>query len=217
MRLRHQQRQRDRQQHLPEQALGQEAAHQAVSAIGRDAADVGGEAVAAAPHGLDQLRIAAVDFHLAPQAADLVVDRAVEQVRLAALHHVEQAVAVEHLARMGQEGDEQAELGRGERHHGAFGIGQPALERIELPALEFVERVLVGRRRRLLGRAAQHRADARDQLARLERLDHVVVGADLEPDDAVGRLAPGGEQDHRDVLALRTGGGTATARPRPAS
>jgi hypothetical protein len=42
-------------------------------------------------------------------------------VRLAALDHVEQAVAVEHLARMGEEGDEQAELGRGDRYDGAFG------------------------------------------------------------------------------------------------
>jgi hypothetical protein len=116
----------------------------AVSCDRARAADVGGEAIAAAPHGLDQLGIAAVGFHLAPQAADLVVDRAVEQVRLAALDHVEQPVAVEHLARMAEERDEQAELGRGQRHDRAFGVGQPALERIEQPALELVERVLLG-------------------------------------------------------------------------
>ena len=40
------------------------------------------------------MRIAAVDFHLAAQPADLVVDRAIEQVRLAALHHIEQAIAI---------------------------------------------------------------------------------------------------------------------------
>src|SRR5690606_10249736 len=77
------------------------------TAVRGDSADVGGQAVAAAPDGLDQLGIAAVLFHLAPEPADLVVDRAVEQVRLAALDHVEQPVAVEHLARVRQERDEQ--------------------------------------------------------------------------------------------------------------
>ena len=185
-----------------------------------DPPDVGGKHVAAAPDGLDQLRVAAVGLDLAAQAADLVVDRAVEQVRLAALDHVEQAVAVEHLARVVEERHQQAELGRGDRHHRAFGIGQPALERIEPPAFEFAAaRVRPGRveaaARRLARRST--RADAGDQLARLERLDDIIVGADLEPDDAVGRLAARGQEDRRNCARSRSGGGTATDRPRPAS
>src|SRR5690606_40892065 len=109
------------------------------AAVRGHTADVGGEAIAAAPHGLDQLGIAAVLFHLAPQPADLVVDRAVERVRLAALDHVEQPVAVEHLPRMRQERDEQAELGRRQRHHGALWICQAPLEGVEQPAFELVE------------------------------------------------------------------------------
>src|SRR5688572_5465494 len=154
----------------PSRLLGRKRRIGRSGAIGRGAANVGGEAVATAPYGLDQLRIAAVGFHLAAQAADLVVDRAVEQVRLAALDHVEQAVAVEHLARMVEERAQQPELGRGQRHHGAVRIGQAALQGIEPPALEFVRRVFLGGGGRPRG-AAQHRADAGDQLARLERLD----------------------------------------------
>ena len=40
--------------------------------------------------------------------------------------------------------------------------------------------------------AAQHRADARQQFARIERLGHVVVGAEFQADDPVGFLAHGG-------------------------
>ena len=46
-------------------------------------------------------------------------------------------------------------------------------------------------------RAAQHGADAGDDLGAAERLDHVVVGAELEADDAVGLRAAGGEHDDR--------------------
>ena len=50
-------------------------------------------------------------------------------------------------------------------------------------------------------RAAQHRADARDHLGAAERLDDVVVGAELEPDDAVGLGPARGQHHDRDVAA----------------
>ena len=55
----------------------------------------------------------------------------------------------------------------------------------------------LGGRRCALGAAAQDGADARQQLARLEGLGQVVVGAELEADDAVGVLAERAEHDHR--------------------
>jgi hypothetical protein len=112
--LRQQQRQRDGEQQLALQTARHQSLHQAEAL---DAPDIGGQHVAAAPHGLDQGGIAAVGLDLAAQAADLVVDRAVEQVRLAALDHVEQPVAVEHLAGVLEEGGQQAEFDRGNRHH----------------------------------------------------------------------------------------------------
>jgi hypothetical protein len=55
-------------------------------------------------------------------------------------------------------------------------------------------------RRCLLGRlrAPQDRADAGDHLAAAERLDDVVVGAQLEADDPVGLGAARCEHEDRD-------------------
>src|SRR5690606_9578510 len=91
-------------------------------AVGRDAAHVGGKAITPAPHRLDELGIAAVGLYLSPQAAHLVVHRAIEQMRLAPLDHVQQPVTVEHLAGVGEESDQQTELRRRDRHDRAFGI-----------------------------------------------------------------------------------------------
>ena len=46
----------------------------------------------------------------------------------------------------------------------------------------------------------QHRLDARHELARIERLREVVVGADFEPDDAVDVVAFRGQHDDRHVF-----------------
>ena len=46
--------------------------------------------------------------------------------------------------------------------------------------------------------AAEHAADARQQLGRVERLDDVVVRADREPLELVGRQPAGRQDDHRD-------------------
>ena len=56
-------------------------------------------------------------------------------------------------------------------------------------------------RRRSGADAAQDRLDARDELARVERLRQVVVGADLEADDLVDVLVAGGQHQDRHVGA----------------
>ena len=66
---------------------------------------------------------------------------------------------------------------------------------------------------RAVTRAPQHRPDPRGHLAGAERLDDVVVGAELEADDAVGLLAAGGEHDDRDLGALAERAGDVVARP----
>ena len=62
----------------------------------------------------------------------------------------------------------------------------------------------------LAGVAAQHRLDPQNHLARAERLRDVVVGAELETDDAVELLALGGEHDERQA----GGRGIALEQPR---
>ena len=49
---------------------------------------------------------------------------------------------------------------------------------------------------------AQHALHAREQFARVEGLRDVVVGADLEPDDAVDDVARRRDHDDADVVAL---------------
>jgi hypothetical protein len=47
--------------------------------------------------------------------------------------------------------------------------------------------------------AAQDGLDRRGQLARAERLQHVIIGADLQADDPVDLVGAGGEEDDRDI------------------
>jgi len=49
--------------------------------------------------------------------------------------------------------------------------------------------------------APQDGADAGEELTRIERLCHIVVGAELEADNAVGLAVAGGEEDERDGVA----------------
>ena len=91
------------------------------------APNIGGEPVPAPAHRLDQLRIAAVGFDFAAQPADLIVDRPVEQMRFAPLHHIEQSIAVEHLPGMVERGPQQPEFRSGNRDYGTVGIQQLAL------------------------------------------------------------------------------------------
>ena len=60
---------------------------------------------------------------------------------------------------------------------------------------------------------AQHRVDARDQLARVERFGQVVVGAHLQADDAVDVLALRREHDDRDRRRLRRAAAGRSASP----
>ena len=60
--------------------------------------------------------------------------------------------------------------------------------------------------------AAQQRAGARNQLAGAERLDKVVVGAQLKADDAVFDLALGGQHDDRHIGVVADGATYALAR-----
>ena len=66
--------------------------------------------------------------------------------------------------------------------------------RVELDRAD-AHRALVARRRPI--GAPQQRVHARDELARAERLRHVVVGADREPDEQVGLAVARGEHEHR--------------------
>ena len=92
----------------------------------------------------------------------------------------------------------------------SLAVGVEELVRGEVEAAAAEAHALRVRRRWRLARSAAGRACvrritlfiAREQLARVEGLRHVVVGADLEADDAVDDLARAGDHDDADVVAL---------------
>src|SRR4051794_9883942 len=96
--------------------------------------DRGDQDVARAAYRLDQLRILAVVVELAPQPADLHVDRAVERPGLATSCVLEQEVTRQDAPAMRDERMQQVELAGAQRHFSARGIDQPARGRVELPA-----------------------------------------------------------------------------------
>ena len=163
--------------------------------------------VAGAADRLDDPRIVDVRLELLAQPPDLDVDGPVERRRLAPAGLLEQEVAGQDAAGMGEEDGKQVELAAGQRHLPPAGIEQPARRQVELPV---GEAIAPGRRLRR-GRAgrggrgqgpAQHRLDPRQQLAQVERLGDVVVGADFEADDLVDRIAPSGDDDEAAVPVL---------------
>ena len=57
-------------------------------------------------------------------------------------------------------------------------------------------------RRGCFARAAKYRADPRHQLARIERLGQIIVGADFQSKDAIHRFAACGQQKYRNRRLL---------------
>ena len=111
---------------------------------------------------------------------------------------VHQVLAGDDLAGVADELGEQVELLAGELELLVV-EGGPAGGEVDVEAADG-DRLL--RRGRLGGlHAAQDGAHAGDHLGPAERLDDVVVGAELEPDDAVGLGPAGGEDDDRDAAA----------------
>ncbi len=99
----------------------------------------------------------------------MIVDRAVEEFRFAALGEIEKLVAGERDLGPFQQRLQQAELAARKRRGHAIRADQLALAGVERPVAEFDAfgfRRLLARRQRL--RAAKHGGDARDQFARGE-------------------------------------------------
>src|SRR5262245_21422420 len=147
------------------------------------------EPVADAPHGLDEGGMAGIVAELLAEPGDEHVDRAVVGLPVEAARGLQDAVAGEDAPAVPHEEREQLELGGGELEGAAL---EPRRARVPLD----LERPHLHRLARLrAGPAAQNRLEACHQLARFERLGQVVVGPQLEPDDAVHDAAAGGEHD----------------------
>src|SRR5256885_5015352 len=146
---------------------------------------------------LQHAGIAAGVVQLAAQRLDVHVDGAIANDHVAAPDSVEDLAALEDPARAAQEERQQVELRAREREV-VLANGRLAGARIQRE-LAGAERLLL--RLSALRRPPQDRPDPRRDLARRERLEHVVVGADLQADHPVRLLVAAGEDDHRDVAA----------------
>jgi hypothetical protein len=134
--------------------------------------------------------------------SDLVVDGAVKDLRCPPAGQIEQLLAAEHETRALQKHGQQAELGRGESDLGPIVADQPALVRIERPAVEDqpTSRKAAARHFGPLA-PAQDRLDPGQKLTRVEGLGQIVVRADLQTDDPVGFVPQGGQHQDRDGAA----------------
>src|SRR3954453_1610337 len=150
---------------------------------------------------------------LLAQAADVDVERLRGAEPVDVPHLVDEPLARDDRAGAAHEQREQVEL-LGGRLDGRAGPRHRAGRGIEADVADLDRRVLVGGRGRRgrRGGAAQHGADAGGDLAGAERLDDVVVGAELEADHAVGLLAPGGQHDDRHLRVAPDLAGDVVAR-----
>ena len=134
-----------------------------------------------------------VRLELAAQVLDVPVDRPLVRLQAEAVDRVEQLPAREHAPGLAREGGEELELGR-RQGDGPATHGDPMPPQVEL---EVADDEPLGRSGGVLG-PAEDGPDAGDELLRAERLDHVVVGAELEAGHPVGLVAAGGEDHDRD-------------------
>src|SRR4051794_25413599 len=142
------------------------------------------EDVARAADRMEEPRLA-TGFELPSQVGDEDLDRVRDRERVVAPHLVEQLLARDDQALVAHEVLEQLELALREL--------DAAVAAGDLVGVGVEHEVADTQRRHPAGRAsAQQRAQARQQLLALERLDEVVVGADVEALDArLERVARG--------------------------
>ncbi len=129
-------------------------------------------------------------FQLAAKTQDLHVDAAIEDV-LVDPRRLQEMLAAERALGSVQEGDEQRIFAFGQRDLGAGRGGEAARAEAQPPPAELVAAAFVvarGNRARPV-QPPQHRTHAGEKLPQVERFRHVIVGAELEADDAVDLIA----------------------------
>src|SRR5262245_12038705 len=129
-------------------------------------------------------------FDLLTQLGDVHVDRSGEREAAVAPDRIEQLVARDYFASMFDEIFQDVEFSRRDFDR------RPGLRHFELFEIDrdHAEMELFGRFALAMS-AAQERLDPGHQFHEAERLGHIIIGADLQPDHFVDLLAAGGEHD----------------------
>src|SRR5208282_792070 len=171
--------------------------------------------VSDSPLGLDHLRRAWVLFQLAAETQDLHVDAAIEDV-LVDPRRLQKMLAAERPLGSVEEGDEQSIFAFGQCDLGPARGGEAARAEAQPPPAELVASafVIAGGNRARPVEPSQHGAHSGQKLPQVERFRHIVVGAELEANDAVDLVAAvTGCDDDRHVAARRI----SRSRSRPSS
>ncbi len=152
--------------------------------------------VAHAVHRLHVDWLGGARLDLLAQVLDVAVQRAIQPFVIIPQSALDQFRAGKRIARIAHHDLEQVELGRGQagrlaidQHLPAGRIQHQAAALEGIRPLDFLPRV-----------AAQHRPDARHDLARVEGLGHVIVRAQFQPYHLVGILHPRREHDDECLL-----------------
>src|SRR5947209_8258969 len=145
------------------------------------------------PDGFDKSWMGGVVVELGPKPADVDINRAAIAVEIIAPHVLEELFAREDHARPPRQLDQEIVFLGPERDRLAIELD------LSLGGVDG-ESAEVKQGRRLIGgggsaRTAQDGLDARDQLARHERLGDIIVGSDLQADDLVLIALAGREHD----------------------
>src|SRR5262245_60500819 len=161
------------------------------------------ENVTRAALGVDVTGTARIGFELLAQAHDLHVDGTVVHAIGVEPGEIQQLVAAKGAARGTEQDNEQVEVALAQRDRAPTGRDEPARMEIELPAVEAIGADSAGAALPHFDTIpAKHASDAREQLARGERLRKVVIGAELQAHHPVGLVASRGEHDDRDCRVL---------------
>ena len=140
-----------------------------------------------------------IRFDLLPYPADVNVDASPPQSGKSAAGQFEKLIPRQHLPGLLTERFKQVEFRAGGRHANAVCIVKLAFCCVELPSgeLEYSWPGTAGWIR--LQDAAHHGANAGNQLARIEGLCHIVVGAEFQSQNAVVMFAESREHDNGQI------------------
>ncbi len=156
------------------------------------------EHVAAAADAADQHVGVVVAAELAAQIADVGVEAAVVGQQLPAERRARQRFARHDVARASASASRESRT----RRSSASATVRRATLRGGADSRAACRRTIsAGSSPSGFRRAAQDRLHAREQLARIERLRQIVVGAEIEPDDAIDVVAARREHQHRRLRA----------------
>src|SRR5579885_1160534 len=159
------------------------------------------EAVAHAANREDQLGVRIVAFDMLAQPPHVNIDRSRFDERVSPPDHIEQLFARIDAHRVLDEEFQQFEFAQRQVLLSAVDEDLVGAE-VDLEAAALVNAGRFGFARRV--GASEERLDARDDLARAERLNHVVVRAHLEAEDLVHLGSLGGNDKDREVGRVAT-------------